>query len=407
MPDLEAQLGAIDATTLTPVVRQALGRDRAIIDEWTHASLTHGVINPVTAGLYRFSGTACDRGERLPWSVILKVIHWVDLSGTPLADAYMDEPGDWNYWKREALVFQSGILGGWQGDLVPVRCYRVVEQPDDSVWLWLEHVQEPPGRTWPLARHILAARHFGQFNGAFCGARSLSNYPWLCRRFLRKWVRTSKAFGLVDLAADPAFWEHPQVRWAFPTPIAGRFAELLDGADRLLALLERQPQTLSHLDTHYVNLFARQGEGGRDQTVVIDWSFLGIAAVGEDLGMQISGNLYNLRVDPTGARPYYEAALGAYVAGLRDAGWQGSPDAVRFAAATAASLRLVPFGILMLRDLVESEEAVSWADRLAEGQGCTVEGALRRWGQAITFLLDLADDARALAAKTGHWTRSS
>jgi hypothetical protein len=59
----------------------------------------------------------------------------------------MGRPSDWNYWKREALVFQSGILDDWKGDLVPVRCYDVVEQPDDSVWLWLEHVREPPGQT--------------------------------------------------------------------------------------------------------------------------------------------------------------------------------------------------------------------------------------------------------------------
>ena len=61
----------------------------------------------------------------------------------------------------------------------------------------------------------------------------------------------------------------------------------------------------------------------RDQTVVIDWSFLGTAAVGADLGMQVSGNLYSLYVDPRNAQAYYEAALESYVAGLRDAGWRG------------------------------------------------------------------------------------
>ncbi len=394
MPDLEAQLDEIDAGMLTPVVRQALSRDRATVVDWTYAPLTHGVINPVTAGLYQFAGTARDGEERLPWSVILKVIHWVDLSGTPLADGYMDEPSDWNYWKREALVFQSGILDAWKGDLVPVRCYAVAEQPDDSVWLWLEHVREPPGTTWTLERHILAARHFGQFNGAYCGDGPIPDHPWLCKRFMRQWIRTSLAFGAMDIATDPTFWEHPQVRRAFPTPIAGRVIDLLDDADRLLTHVEQQPQTLSHLDTHCVNLFARRGDRGQDQTVVIDWSFLGTAAVGEDLGMQISGNLYDLRVDPANARPYYEAALEAYVAGLRDAGWRGSPEVVRFASATAASLRLVPFGIEMLRELFDTAEEASWVDRLAKQQGSTVEETLPRWGQAITFLLDLADEAR-------------
>jgi hypothetical protein len=309
----------------------------------------------------------------------------------------MDEPGDWNYWKREALVFQSGILDAWQGDLVAVRCYQVVEQPDDSVWLWLEHVREPPGRTWPLERHILAARHFGQFNGAYCRHGPVPEYDWLCRNFMRQWGKTGRAFNTAGMVADSAFWELPEVRHVFPTPVADRVVSLLDEADRLLDRLERQPQTLSHLDTQCVNLFARQGEQGQDQTVVIDWSFLGEAAVGEDLGMQVSGNLFDLSIQPASARSYYEAALEAYVAGLRDAGWRGSPDAVRFASATAASLRLVPFGMVMLGGLFDTAEEASWGDHLAEQQASTAEEALRLWGQAITFLLDLADEARQLA----------
>jgi hypothetical protein len=308
----------------------------------------------------------------------------------------MNETGDWNYWKREALVFQSGILDDWKGDLVPVQCYDVTEKTDDSVWLWLEHVREPPGTGWTEERHILAARHFGQFNGTYGRDRLTPDYPWLCRRFMRQWFRTFLAMGVVDIATDPAFWEQPQVRQAFPSPVAGRIIDLLGDADQLLAHLERQPQTLSHLDTHCVNLFARRGDGGQDQTVVIDWSFLGMAAVGEDLGMQISGNLYDLVVDPADAHSYYEAALEAYADGLLDAGWRGPREAVRFASATAASLRLVPFGIERLRDLVKSVQGEMWVDHLAKEQGSTHEEALQRWGQAITFLLDLGDEARRL-----------
>lgn len=397
MLDLDAQFEAIDAGLLEPVVRKVLDRDGATTGEWTCAPLTHGAINPVTAGLYQFCGTARDGEEQLSWSAILKVIHWVDFSGTPLADGYMNEPGDWNYWKREALVFRSGILENWNGDLVPVRCYDVVDYADDCAWLWLEHVQDLPGTTWALERHLQAARHFGQFNGAYCGDRSIPDFPWLCKGFMRQWVGTSLALGVMEIAADPEFWKHPLVRQALPTPSAGRVLHLLEDADRLLAHLERLPQTLSHLDTDSVNLFARIGDQGQDQTVVIDWSFLGMAAVGEDLGMQISGNLYGLHVDPAGARPYYEAALDSYVAGLRDAGWRGTPEAVRFASATAASLRLIPFALEMLRELLSSEGGASWADRLAEAQGSTVEETISRWGQAVIFLLGLADEARQLA----------
>jgi hypothetical protein len=110
--------------SLTPVVRRALNRERAIADDWAYAPLTHGVINPVTAGLYRFSGMACDGKEQLPWSVILKAIHWVDFSGTHLADGYMDEPSDWNCWKREALVIEAASLAPSKPTLLSWACWE-------------------------------------------------------------------------------------------------------------------------------------------------------------------------------------------------------------------------------------------------------------------------------------------
>jgi hypothetical protein len=70
----------------------------------------------------------------------------------------------------------------------------------------------------------------------------------------------------------------------------------------------------------------------------------------------------------------------------------------RYGSATAASLRVVTYGIEAQRRLFDSDEAWAWAESLAEEQGSTVEETLSRWGQVIMFLLDLADDARQLVA---------
>ena len=64
--DLDAQLDAIDTQIPAPVVTQALKRDQITIEDWAFASLTHGVIKPVTAGLHQVSGTARDDEECLP-----------------------------------------------------------------------------------------------------------------------------------------------------------------------------------------------------------------------------------------------------------------------------------------------------------------------------------------------------
>ena len=395
MPALDAKLNAVDATLLTPLVRKALGSRGARVVDWSYSTMSEGRINPVTAGLVLFRGTARDGTRQVPWSLVLKAIHWVDLSGTPLGQHYMDEPSDWNYWKREALVFRSGILEEWQGELVPVRCYDVVDQADGSIWLWLEHVEEAADAAWRLDRHVLAALHTGEFNGAWT-ARPIPDYPWLCRGFMRQWVRTFHALGSVETFEDQAIWEHPRVRRVFPEPVAGRTLRLVEDSERLLDRLEAQPTTLSHLDVQRSNFFTRRGARGQDQTVVIDWSFLGETAVGEDLGMQVSANLTFLVVAPAKARRYYERALQAYLEGLRRAGWRGNPEAVRFACATAASVRYVLFGARSLTHLAQAAEGESWADDLARRRGQPVEETWRDWAEGFRFLLDLGDEARGL-----------
>jgi hypothetical protein len=91
------------------------------------------------------------------------------------------------------------------------------------------------------------------------------------------------------------------------------------------------------------------------------------------------------------------APFEAYVDGLRMAGWQGNRETVRFAYATAASLRYVPFGAEMMASLVDETEGASWADNWAKKRGCTVEDVLQSWGEVLNFLLNVADEARQLA----------
>jgi hypothetical protein len=397
MSGMQRQLELVDAHMLAAPVRQVLGRSTATVGDWSYWPLTGHAINPVTAGIYGFQGSARDGSQELAWSLILKVIHWVDLSGTPLEQNYMNEPPDWNYWKREALAYQSGVLRGCRGNLVPAECYGVVEQADDSAWLWLENVTETGGSAWSLDRHVLAARHFGEFNGAHL-ARHIPGYPWLCKGFMRQWVTTFLRLGSMEPVQNPAVWHHPRVKRAFPLSLAGQLIRLVQDSDLLLAHLEQLPQTMSHHDTHRPNLFARTNDSVQDQTVVIDWSFLGLSAVGEDLGNQISGNLYNLAVEPSLARRYYERALQAYMEGLRAAGWRGQPEAVRFACATAASLRFPLFAARHLRSLAGPEER-TFADDLAERHGGSIEEVLQRWGEALRFLIGLADEARDLLGR--------
>jgi hypothetical protein len=294
------------------------------------------------------------------------------------------------YWKREALVFQSRILNTWDGGLVPVKCYGVTEPTADSAWLWLEDVQETADSQWHLERHILAAQHFGEFNGAYVSADAMTGFPWLSRNFIKYYLSTFSLFGVSDMLRDASLWEHPSAKKVLPVSVAERILRLLANADAQLNQLASYPQTLSHQDSDRRNLFARRSATGQEQTVVIDWGFMGLAAVGEDLGNQVLGNLFFLEVEGSAAHHYQEAAFEAYLAGLRQAGWQGSLPGVRLAYA-AQALTYIVWIPLILAPFVKEDRVHPLIDKSAQQRGYSAEETLARWGEAIYFLLDVAD----------------
>ena len=100
---------AIDRSMLTPPVRRALNSARADIAAWEVMPVAHRLINRVSGRICRVRGTARDGASDRSFSLILKMIH------LPVADATSffngsDDPAHWNYWKREALAYQSGML---------------------------------------------------------------------------------------------------------------------------------------------------------------------------------------------------------------------------------------------------------------------------------------------------------
>ncbi|MFD7456925.1 MULTISPECIES: hypothetical protein [unclassified Streptomyces] len=153
-------------------VGEARGRRKRSCPEWSRTErreilggagrpvlepLVHNPENGVTAGVRRVR-----RGER---TAVLKV-----LTCRKEADgrwAAFDDPRHWNYWRREAHVYESGLARHWQpyGIRAP-RLLARVDQPDGDFALWLEDVPGEPATAWPLARHIEHARRLGAAHGA-------------------------------------------------------------------------------------------------------------------------------------------------------------------------------------------------------------------------------------------------
>ena len=368
-------LPAIDAVTLTPLVRSALGGDAHLHGAWSIRPL-HGGLGG--QGLYRCAGRARVGDASRPWSLVLKIAPASQPAADPLA---------WDMPQREALAYRSGFLARLPGPLVSPRCLAVSEQSDGSTWVWLEEiVDEHPG-PWDLGRYALAARHLGRFNGAWLVADALPDHAWLSRDWLRRYVeaagRVAAAFALADDAP-------PLLRQCFPPQAVAQIRRLWAQREVFLAALDRLPQTICHHDAFRRNLFVRRTAEGSEQTVAVDWAFVGVGAVGADLAPLVVGSLLFFEVVESGPQQLAETALAAYMTGLRETGWQGDERAVRLGfLATAALLYTIGPLSFVVADL--SDPAQYSAQVHTQGRSMTEVGV--SWIELQAFQFALADEA--------------
>lgn len=370
--DVEARLQAIDRETLTPLVRQALGSDTVKVTDWRYDRLLHG---SNSAGVSRITGSADDHGETVAWSLILKVV------------SRQPELGEADFGTREANAYQSGLLANLPGSLAAPRCFAVVEL-EEEVWIWLEEVSDETEQPWPLARYGQVARHLGQFNGAYLAGHPLPAEPWLSRGLLRAWV-TLPSSAIAHLRAR----EHPLVRRAFPGGSGDGALRLWEERDMLFAALDRLPQTFGHLDANPANLLGRRSVDGRDETVALDWTWVGVGAIGQEIVPLISSSVMRFMVDADQMPELDERVFAGYLDGLCDAGWQGDPRTVRFGYAAASALHYgLGAALRSLSSLVDESQHARmelWLGRPYE-EIIDNAAALRR------FQLGLADEAREL-----------
>ncbi len=156
----------LNESILAPIACRVLGEENARLVSWRSEEL-YGIGGGLYGSrLYRISGKAESRGCSRPWSGILKIIK---VSAN-------DQPTDAYYWKREIEVYGSGLLDELPEGLSSPVCYGV-EDRGESWWIWLEEVEGKPGKSWPLSRYGLAARHFGRLNGTYLVERQLPDVP--------------------------------------------------------------------------------------------------------------------------------------------------------------------------------------------------------------------------------------
>ena len=319
---IDDQISAVDRAILAPFVRWILDREVVEILHWQFQPLTGGW--DLSNSLYRCTGAATVKGETFPWSLILKVIRFSEEN---------DDPSHFRYWRREAQAYQSGALSQLPGGITAPQCFAAEEKPDGAYWIWMEDVKDESRNAWPLETYGVVARCLGRFNGAYLEGRPLPNGPWVTRNWLRSYLES----------AGPALkrlvnsMDHPLIRRSLPGLTANFFQKLWEERLEVLEMLEHFPQTFCHQDAFRNNLFFRHTPDQQPEVIAIDWDRCGIAAVGQEIGVLVHVSL--------GAVPLEEAyhleqiILDGYLDGLREAGWQGDPDMVRFSCAATICWR--------------------------------------------------------------------
>jgi hypothetical protein len=187
----------------------------------------------------------------------------------------------------------------------------------------------------------------------------------------------------MGLLTDSTVWSWPLVRDNLSRDQARSLRRLRDDQDLFLASLDNLPRTICHFDIHPANLFAVE-----DETVLIDWAFVGVGALAEDAAVLVADTVLDFHVEPHRFGDLFEVVRRGYLDGLRRAGWSGPADLVELGMCATLGARYSWIGPALLAAVV--------AGRLVMNRR-PIDEAVRSWAQTIPFLLDHADRARQLA----------
>lgn len=287
----------------------------------TSEPLTHNAGNAATGGIWRVrgsAGTAVRKVFRPPAD---------PPRGTPGWQT-SDEPTHWNYWRREYLAYTSGLVAtAYDGTGITVPALLdAVQRPDGAVELWLSEATGVPGTAWTPQRLAAFARQLGR--GQARWADRTPDHPWLSRRWLAQYVATRTPW-----VGDPPPWDHPAAR-VWSARVRRWMRPLWERRAHLVALAEAAPRTLCHLDVWPMNLIA---DG--DRTVLLDWAFVGDGALGEDVANLIVDSVADGFIDIDLLPAIADGTIRAYLDGLREGGWRGSPRMVRRAIAASGAAK--------------------------------------------------------------------
>lgn len=352
----------LDAASLNPVVSQALGRE-VTVTSWAIEPL--GALDfssPTASPVYCAKGTAIDMAQRSQsWSLVAKTFKSPE--GVVLPDGFMisremvEDERSFGYWRRELLAAQSTLPDELPSGLSTPRYYQT-GQVGDAVWLWQQELAAD--QTWNWAKYREAARRLGLWGGSYAsGQRPMPESSWLSRSWLRNWVN-GVLERIMGMMSEMDLWRHPLLNSYLAPEELAQLRGLWSKREALLLSLDRLPRTISHLDAYPSNLFW-QG----DSLTLIDWAFVGEAALGEEMAAFVGATLLLDHLDVADGEKLEELAMEGYINGLRAGGWMGDPAQVWSAYRSSMPMRYAFMAMAdMMRTVVQPGYAEDWQRKL-------------------------------------------
>jgi hypothetical protein len=141
-------------------------------------------------------------------------------------------------------------------------------------------------------------------------------------------------------------------------------------------------------------LLDRRLSDGSEQTLALDWAFVGKGAIGEELGPLIQASIEFFEAEDILAQELEEAAFQGYLDGLTDAGWRGDPRVVRFGYAASTALRYGVGTVRLVLPILLDEGLHARVEQLL---GRPKEEVFERWAEETRHMVPLTDEAHRLA----------
>ena len=382
--DREAPLSAADEPEVVKVARRVVSDAAAELLDWSAAPIEHVGIIDTTGGLHRVAGQVRSHGAETEWSCALKVLK------RPQFVECLD-PSSWCYWLREAEFYASTLPSNLPAPMRVPNAYGVVAG-DDEAHIWMEHITAPSS-WWGLEDFRRAAHAAGLSAGAFLTGRPLPDEPWLVRGFLGSLLADGGFWATMMDAESGEAWRSPFAE-SFDARTRERVLRVWADRAALLSTLDALPTVFGHGDFHPRNLLL---PAGVEEIVALDWAFCGPSPLGTELADLIGVAAWFCDIEMADFPAIEQSAFAVYEEALRAVGWDGDARLVRLGYASAIALRLGACMPGWAAEMLGPEQAPS--SELLYGR--PAETILATWIALEDVCLDLADEARELAAQLG------